>query len=465
MEFFKRIKEEKLKAEVVAFGSTRRANLKADEDPNLNALLEAETKYVCIFGKSWDLHVKVALKTSLEENLKMIRDSIEFLIDNGKKVIFDAEHFFDGFKDNPTYAMKTLEVAQDSGAECIVLCDTNGGMLPHEVKEIVESVAGKIDTKLGIHAHNDSDCAVANSIVAVLSGVRHVQGTINGYGERCGNANLCSIIPNLKLKLGIDCISDENLKKLTEVSRYVSEIANLAHNHSMPYVGDYAFSHKGGVHISAVLKNPRTYEHIDPSLVGNKRRIVVSELSGRSTIIAKAKELGLDFKEEKAREIVKMIKELENQGYMFEGAEASFELLMKKALGKLKKFFEVEGFRVIVDYRNGKIYSEATVKVRVSDAQEHTASEGNGPVNALDNALRKALEKFYPKLKEMKLSDYKVRVLNEDKGTAAKVRVLIESSDGTANWGTVGVSENIIEASFIALIDSIVYKLMKDEEK
>ncbi len=465
MEFFKRIKEEKLKANIVAFGSTRKAKLKAYEDPNLNALLEADTEYVCIFGKSWDLHVKVALKTSLEENLRMIRDSIEFLIDHGKRVIFDAEHFFDGFKENPEYAMKTLESAEQAGAECIVLCDTNGGALPLEVKDIVEKVREKIETKLGIHAHNDSDCAVANSIVAVLSGVRHVQGTINGYGERCGNANLCSVIPNLKLKLGVNCIDDEKLKKLTEVSRYVSEIANLAHSHSMPYVGDYAFSHKGGVHISAVLKNPRTYEHIDPSLVGNKRKIVVSELSGRSTIIAKAKELGLDFKEEKAVEIVKLIKELENQGYMFEGAEASFELLMKKALRKLKEFFDVEGFRVIVDYRNGKIYSEATVKVKVNDTYEHTASEGNGPVNALDNALRKALEKFYPKLKEMKLSDYKVRVLNEEKGTAAKVRVLIESSDGKDTWGTVGVSENIIEASFIALIDSIVYKLMKDEEK
>ncbi len=465
MEFFKRIKEEKLKAKIVAFGSTRRVKFKAEEDPSLNALIEAGTEYVCIFGKSWDLHVKVALKTSLEENIRMIKDSIEFLIDHGKKVIFDAEHFFDGFKDNPEYALKTLEAAQDSGAECIVLCDTNGGALPLEVKKIVEEVAGRIETKLGIHAHNDSDCAVANTIVAVQSGVRHVQGTINGYGERCGNANLCSVIPNLKLKLGIDCIDNENLKKLTEVSRYVSEIANLAHSHSMPYVGDYAFSHKGGVHISAVLRNPRTYEHIDPSLVGNKRRIVVSELSGRSTIIAKARELGLDFKEEKAREIVKMIKELENQGYMFEGAEASFELLMKKALGELEEFFEIEGFRVIVDYRNGKIHSEATVKVKVNDAYEHTASEGNGPVNALDNALRKALEKFYPKLREMKLSDYKVRVLNEDRGTAAKVRVLIESSDSTARWGTVGVSENIIEASFIALIDSIIYKLMKDQKR
>jgi 2-isopropylmalate synthase len=467
IEFFKRAKKLKLKhAKLVAFGSTRKAKEKAESDRNLKALLDSGTQTVCIFGKSWDLHVKDALKVTREENLRMIEDSIEYLKSKDREVIYDAEHFFDAYESNPEYTMETLKVAQAAGADCLVLCDTNGGTLPGGMHRIVETVKKQMKTPLGIHTHNDADVAVANSIIAVGRGAVHVQGTINGWGERCGNANLCSVIPNLKLKLGIDCVTDEQLKKLTEISRFVNEITNISPRHNMAYVGRSAFAHKGGIHVDAVLKKPRTYEHTNPELVGNVRRILVSELAGKSTVLRKAEEYGMDLKKDtpETRKILEMLKNMESGGYQFEGAEASFELLVKKALDVYKSFFTLEGFRVTVDARDDELIAEATVKVRVGKRHEHTAAEGDGPVNALDNALRKALEKFYPVLREVRLTDYKVRVLDEKRGTGAKVRVLIQSSDNKTSWGTVGVSENIIEASLIALADSIDYKLLKESE-
>jgi 2-isopropylmalate synthase len=467
VEFFKKAKKLKLKhAELVSFGSTRKAKVTAAKDRNLKALLESGTKTICIFGKSWDLHVKEALKVTPKENLKMIEDSVEYLKSKNRKVIYDAEHFFDAYESNPEYAMETIEVAEDAGADCIVLCDTNGGTLPGGVHVIVEKVAKETKAPLGIHAHNDSDVAVANSTIAVRRGATHVQGTINGLGERCGNANLCSVIPNLKIKMGIDCVSDEQLKRLTEISRFVNEIANITPHYNRPYVGRSAFAHKGGIHVDAVLKSSRTYEHTDPELVGNLRRILVSELAGKSTVLQKAEEFGLKLKKSTSatRKILESLKRKESEGYQFEGAEASFELLVKKNLDIYKSFFNLEGFRVTVDARDDELIAEATVKVKVGKKYEHTAAEGEGPVNALDNALRKALEKFYPVLRNVRLTDYKVRVLDEKSGTGAKVRVLIQSSDGKNTWGTVGVSENIIEASLIALADSIDYKLLKESE-
>ncbi len=467
IEFFKRAKKLKLKnAKLVSFGSTRKANKKAEKDRNLRALLEADTDTICIFGKSWDLHVKDALKVTSKENLSMIEDSIEYLKSKDRTVIYDAEHFFDAYESNTDYTMETLEVAQAAGADYIVLCDTNGGTLPPRMHVIVEDVKSQMKAPLGIHAHNDADVAVANSIIAVRRGAVQVHGTINGIGERCGNANLCSVIPNIKLKLGIDCVKDEQLKKLTEISRFVSEIANVSPQHNMAYVGSSAFAHKGGIHVDAVLKKPETYEHTNPELVGNARRILVSELSGKSTVLIKAEEYGLDLKKHtpETQKILETLKDMESEGYQFEGAEASFELLVKKALGSYKSFFTLEGFRVTVDARDDELIAEATVKVKAGKKHEHTAAEGNGPVNALDNALRKALEKFYPVLREVRLMDYKVRVLDEKSGTGSRVRVLIQSSDNRTSWGTVGVSENIIEASLIALADSIDYKLLKESE-
>ena len=463
--FFKKAKDLNLKARIVPFGSTRKVDIQPEEDENLKALLDAHTETVCIFGKSWDLHVKDALKTTLEKNLEMIHESVSFLKGMDKEVIYDAEHFFDAYKDNPRYAVKTLEAAAEGGADIIVLCDTNGGTMPSEVEKVFKAVKSTVKTPLGIHAHNDSDTAVANTLAAVILGASHVQGTINGYGERCGNANLCSIIPNLKLKLGIECVTDEQLEKLTEISRYISEIANLSPPPNLPYVGSSAFAHKGGVHIDAVRKNPRTYEHVEPEIVGNTQRTLVSELSGRSNVVSKARELGFRIEKEtrETSSILEMLKEKENAGYQYEGAEASFELLIRKALNHPRKFFDLEGFRVIAErQKDGRMLSEATVRVKVKGEEFFMAAEGNGPVNALDTALRKALYNVYPSLKEMRLKDYKVRVLDEKRGTAAKVRVLIESGDKRGSWGTVGVSENIIEASFEALVDSIEYKLLKD---
>lgn len=469
-QFFKEMENHPLKnAQLVAFGSTRRAKNSVEDDLNIKALIETKTEVITIFGKSWDLHVKDALRITLEKNLELISDSIRYLKTKVSEVMYDAEHFFDGFKNNPDYALKTIEVAQDAGADWIVLCDTNGGIDPLELWKIMDEVKKRIDTPLGIHVHNDSEMAVANSIIAVARGAELVQGTINGYGERCGNANLCSLIPNIKLKLGLDCISDNNMAKLREVSRFVNEIANLPHWKHQPYVGESAFAHKGGIHVSAVQRNPETYEHIKPELVGNHQRILVSDLAGRSNILYKAAEFNIDLKseDEVVHTILENLKDLEKQGFQFEGAEASFELLMKRAVGKYKKFFELKGTRVIVEKRKEaeSPISEATIKVKVGEEIEHTAAEGNGPVNALDNALRKALEKFYPSLKSIELLDYKVRVLSTGEGTEANVRVLIESGDGENRWGTVGVSPNIIEASWQALVDSIEYKLLKEEEK
>jgi 2-isopropylmalate synthase len=463
--FFEKVKAFNLQARIVPFGSTRRAGVAPEMDKNLKTILDAGTETVCIFGKSWDLHVKDALKTTLEENLKMISESVRFLKNEGKEVIYDAEHFFDAYKDNRDYALKTLKAAEEGGASVIVLCDTNGGAMPFEIEKVVKDLEGVIKTPLGIHAHNDSDTAVANTLAAIRLGLAHVQGTINGYGERCGNANLCSIIPNLKLKLGIDCVTDEQLKKLTEVSRYITEIANLSPSPNLPYVGSSAFAHKGGVHVDAVQKNPKTYEHVEPEIVGNAQRVLVSELSGRANVVSKAREFGFHLEKEtlQTAKILERLKEKENEGYQYEGAEASFELLIRETLNHNRKFFDLEGFRVIVErLKDGRMLAEATVRLKVGSDEFFMAAEGDGPVNALDTALRKALYKFYPSIKEMHLKDYKVRVLDEKRGTAAKVRVLVESGDASGSWGTVGVSENIIEASFEALVDSIVYKLLKD---
>ncbi|MBI5789349.1 MAG: citramalate synthase [Candidatus Schekmanbacteria bacterium] len=468
LEFFRQVKNVRFKhARPAAFGSTRQHKNSAANDPNLNALLEAGTPVVTIFGKSWDLHVTDVLNIPLSANLDLIADSIAFLKAHVDEVMYDAEHFFDAYKANPEYALQSIKAAAEAGADWLVLCDTNGGTLPHEVAEIVGIVRQTVNTLLGIHTHNDADTAVASSIMAVMAGVQQIQGTINGLGERCGNANLCSIIPNLKLKLGLDCISDEQLKGLTDASWFISEVANLRHQNNQPYVGESAFAHKAGIHVGAVQKNRRSYEHISPELVGNSQRILISELSGRGNIVSKAMEYQLDLNKDtpEVKRLLKLLKDLEHEGYQFEAAEASFELMLRNALGLAEPFFELEGFRVIVERRavDERPISEATIKVKINGVREHTAAEGNGPVSALDKALRLALEKHYPAMRNLELVDYKVRILNEKAGTAAKTRVLIETSDGVKSWGTVGVSANIIEASWQALVDSINYKLLKDK--
>lgn len=459
-EFFKtrlRLKNSTL----VAFGSTGRPGGRAVKDKMLQALARAATPAVTIFGKSWNLHVQT-LRISLEENLSLIFDSLHFLKQRVGQVFFDAEHFFDGYRTNPAYALKVLQTASEGGADLLVLCDTNGGSLPFQVGEICRRIRKSFTTPLGIHVHNDGELAVANSLAAVREGVIQVHGTINGIGERCGNANLVSIIPNLKLKMGIDCIRDPQLKKLREVSRYVDELTNRIPSSQQAYVGDSAFAHKGGVHISAMLKDQRTYEHLEPARVGNRRRILLSDQSGRSTILYKARELGLKPHRRATQKLLQDLKELENKGFQFEGAEASFEILMKKSLQKYRPFFRLVGFRVIDEKRLGEPpHAEATIRIEVDGELEQTAASGVGPVNALDNALRKALERFYPQLKEVRLVDYKVRVLSSGGATAAPVRVLIVSQDKNGPWGTVGVSNNIIEASWMALVDSLEYKLMK----
>lgn len=466
IEFFKEIKKFKLKnSRIAAFGSTRRPNTKVSKDPFLQALLKADTSVVTIFGKSWGLHVRQVLRTTPAENLRMIAESVEYFKHRKKGIFYDAEHFFDGYREDSDYALKTLRAAENGGCDAIILCDTNGGTITSEIRRIVMEVAKEIRIPLGIHAHNDINMAVANSVAAVQAGCIQVQGTINGYGERCGNADFCSVIPTLRLKLGINCLPLNRLKKITEVSRFVSEVINAVPQANQPYVGHSAFAHKGGIHVDAVSKTSRAYEHIEPEQVGNLRRILVSELAGKSNIIVKAKQINLDLKKDPvlARSILNRLKKLEHEGYEFEAAEGSFELLMKKILKRYKRFFTLEGFRVIIEKRDDQIISEATIKLRVKNRDEHTASLGNGPVNALDNALRKALKEFYPTLAQMHLSDYKVRVLDSKAGTAAKVRVLIESRDAKNSWWTVGVSENIIEASWQALVDSIEYKLLKDK--
>ncbi|MFQ5671793.1 MAG: citramalate synthase [Nitrospinales bacterium] len=464
IEFFGKVKHAGFRhAKMVAFGSTRRVGKKAEDDPNLADLLRSETETVTIFGKSWDLHVLEALNTSLEENLNMVGETIAFLKKHGREVIFDAEHFFDGYKNNPDYAMQVIGAAASAGADWIVPCDTNGGSLPSEIYSIFKTARQSVDTKLGIHTHNDSELGVANAIAALEAGAQQVQGTINGLGERCGNANLVSLIANIKLKLKLDCVSDEQMKRLKEISAFVDELANRAHWNHQPFVGKSAFAHKGGIHVSGVRKNRATYEHIDPEFVGNHTRILISDLSGKSSIQYKAREYGVDLdgQDKKIKKILADLKQAENLGFQYEGAEGSFELLMRDALGKKELFFDFIGFRVIVEKRreDETPISEATVKIKVNGVQEVMAAEGSGPVNALDQAIRKALIKFYPELKEMSLLDYKVRILEGKKGTEAKTRVLIESGDHQAKWETVGVSENIIEASWQALVDSIQYKL------
>jgi len=471
MEFFKKISRHRFSsAKLCAFSMTRRSNTRAGADPNIMALVKSGAEIITIVGKTWDLHVSEVLKIPLDENLRMIKDTVEFLASKGLTVFYDAEHFFDAYKANKKYSLKCLETALISGARSICLCDTNGGALTSEVSKIVREIkpAIKDGASLGIHCHNDCGLAVANSIAAVEAGCDMVQGTINGYGERCGNADLIPIIAILKLKMGIDCISLENLKKLSHLSHFISEISNMRAKSEQPFVGDSAFAHKGGMHINAVMKEPRTYEHIDPALTGNHRRILVSELGGKTGILLRAKALELDLSKEdpQTKKILKLVQDLEHKGYHFEAAEASFELLMKKAMKKFGKFFELEGFRVVIEKQsNKKITSEAIIKLKVKGVKEHTAAEGDGPVNALDNALRKALKDFYPALSKMHLSDFKVRVLEEQAGTAAKVRVLVQSQDDSDTWNTIGVSENIIEASWQALVDSVEYKLMKDSTR
>lgn len=467
IEYFRKVRQYDLKhSKISAFSSTRRAGIRVQDDLNIQALLAAETEVVTVFGKSWDFHVTEAIGTTLEENLAMISDTVAFLREKGREVIYDAEHFFDGYRCNPEYAMATIKAAEEAGAHLIVLCDTNGGVMPFTLQDVIGHVQSEIKGPLGIHAHDDSGMAVANSVIAARMGVSQIQGTINGYGERCGNANLCTIIPNLQLKMGRLAVEPDQLEELTCLSRFVAELANLSPQDQQPYVGANAFAHKGGVHVDAVLKHAHTYEHVQPELVGNKRRVLVSELSGKSNVLYKAKESDLDLSKENPQTlaVLEKLKELEYKGYQFEGAEASFELLIWKAFKVHQRLFDLVGVRTIVEKRgeNGDIISEATVKVRIDDQEYLTAGEGNGPVHALDQALRKALEKVYPEISHFQLVDYKVRVLDGKDGTGAGVRVLIETRDNRKkkSWGTVGVSPNIIEASWQALVDSVEYGLM-----
>lgn len=465
LEFFERIKDVKLKyTKIAAFGSTRRRNVTAENDSNVQALLGADTQVVAIFGKSWDFHVTDIINAGLEENLEMIRDTVAYLKKQGKEVVFDAEHFFDGYKNNPAYAVETLKAACMGGADCLCLCDTNGGAFPQEVYEITKKVVDTFDVKIGVHCHNDCGMAVANSVMAVQAGATHIQGVIIGFGERCGNTNLSTVIPNLQCKLGYSCIPQENMVKLTHTAREIGEISNLKLSIREPYVGKCAFAHKGGMHIDGVSKNSKSFEHIDPTVVGNERRFLTSEVAGRTTILSMLKKIdpSIEKNSPETTRVIDRLKELEYEGYQFEGAEGAFELLVRKSLGKYKPFFELENFKIIGEHAE---IASALIKIKVDGREEITAAEGYGPVNALDKALRKALEVFYPSLSQVHLTDYKVRVLDSGSATASKVRVLIESSDGQDSWTTVGVSKDIIEASWIALVDSIEYKLIKEVEK
>lgn len=475
LRFFKEIQNYELKhARVACFGSTHNPKQTPDKDPNLKSVIQSCAPVATIFGKTWDIHVAEALRTTLERNLEIIADSLAFLRPHVQELFFDAEHFFDGFKTLPDYALQCLRKAWEAGADMLVLCDTNGGCLPHEVGEIFAAVREALPgANLGIHTHNDSETAVASSLAAVRSGAVQVQGTINGYGERCGNANLCSLIPNLELKMGVACLPQGHLSLLTSTARFVSEIANLKPFLRQPFVGNSAFAHKGGIHVSAVTRNPRTYEHIEPELVGNKQRILLSDLSGRSNILFKAKQFGFHLEKDDpfVLELLAEIKRRESMGYEYAAAEASFELLLNQTLGRMRRYFSLVSFRVIDARHEDQLqpWAEATVMLKVGGVVEHTASIGHGPVNALDNSLRKALERFYPNLKEMRLLDFKVRVLsalqNGKTGTASNVRVLIESGDALSRWVTVGVSHNIIEASWQALEDSMNFKLFKDDQR
>ena len=463
-EFFRRVSALGLKnARVAAFGSTRRADKKAAQDKGLRALLKAETAAVTIVAKSWDLHVRKVLRTTLEENLRMVEDSVRFLKKHGREVILDAEHFFDGCRDNRQYALKTIQVAAESGADCVVLCDTNGSSLARHIGEMTRLACERVRVPLGIHCHNDCGLAVANTVAAVESGAVQVQGTLNGFGERCGNTDLCVVIPILELKMPYRVLGRANLKKLTEASRFAYEVANLTLSAHQPFVGSSAFAHKGGLHVDAMRKDERTYEHIAPRLVGNERRFLVSELSGHAAILLKTERYHIRHDREVMSRILERVVQLENEGYQFEAADGSFALLAKKEAGTYRRLFEPEGYHVSsIKQSDGRLVTDATVKLAVNGRREHTASEGDGPVNALDGALRKALEPHFPNLRSMHLIDYKVRVINPKAATAARVCVVIRSADRTHVWGTVGVSENVIEASWQAMIDSIEYKLLMD---
>ncbi len=467
-DYFKRVRKLKLShAKICAFGSTARYPDKVKEDPNIQGLLHSETPVISIFGKTWRFHSKMSLGLTDEENEQLIHESVRILREHGRRVVFDAEHFFDGYKDDANFALRMIRAAEAAGSDVIVLCDTNGGSLPHEVTRIVADVKKNLKTPVGIHAHNDGGVATANSLTAIDQGAVHVQGTINGVGERCGNANLCNVIPNLKLKMGHTFQADIQIDKITSLSHFVYELMNMVPDNRAPFVGTAAFTHKGGIHVSSILKDRRMYEHIDPKLVGNQQHVIVSDLSGQSNIRYKAKQLGIELPDDKefSKNFVQFIKSLEFEGFQFDGAEASFELLLLTELKEYEPYFKVTYAKtnVLFDEKAQK-YAEAVLKVKVGDEIEHTAADGNGPVNALDKALRKALKRFFPEIKEAHLVDYKVRVLGENDGTAARVRVLVESSDGEHTWSTVGVSEDIIEASLQALSDSLNYKIYKNEQ-
>ncbi len=470
MEFFKRLKDVELKtSKLVAFGSTRKPNIEVEDDKNLKNLLSSGTDIIVVFGKSWDFQVTDIIKTSLDENIQMIKDTIKYLCKNEKEVFFDAEHFYDGYKENKDYAMATVKAAEEAGAKLVVLCDTNGGTLPQEIYEITKAVKNEISIEIGIHCHDDMGMAVASSIMAVEAGAKQVQGTLIGIGERCGNANLSAIIPVLKLKLGYEVLNNIELVNLTKSARYIAEICNITLMDQSPFVGSSSFAHKGGMHIDAVTKAPRSYEHIDPEVVGNNRRFLVSEVSGKSTILQEIKKVFPNISKEdtSVQKITDRLKELEYDGYQFEGAEGTVELVIRKIIGKYKPFFKLNHFKIIGEqpYGSEDFSSTAVINITVDGQTEMTAAEGEGPVNALDKAIRKALEVFYPELKKARLVDYKVRVLDSESATEAKVRVLIESTDGIENWSTVGVSRDVIQASWIALVDSIEYKLIKDLER
>ena len=469
VEFFRRIRSVALKqAKVAAFGSTRRAGLACEADAQVALLLEASTPVVTIVGKSWDLHVHHVLETTLDENLCMIRDTIAYLKANGREVFYDAEHFFDGYKANREYALACVATAQEAGADAVVLCETNGGSMPWEVDEIVRATRAYLArepgaAEIGIHTHDDAGVAVANALAAVRAGATQVQGTLNGIGERVGNCNLCTLVPDLQLKLGVRCLEDDQLARLTELSRFASETANLAPNPRQPYVGSSAFAHKGGIHVAAVMKVEHSYQHVDPALVGNERRVLVSELSGRGNLIYKAQEYGVDASKEEAQQVLAQVKELENRGFYFEGAEASVALMLHRLKPGYRPPFELVDFMVVVEHRQGRgTFAEASVKVKVGDEIMHTAAEGNGPVNALDKALRKALIPHYPRLASVYLADYKVRILDGEAATGATTRVIIDTHNGHRAWSTVGSSPNIIESSWQALADSMEYALVGD---
>ncbi len=469
MDFFKKIKEHEIKrSKLAAFGSTRRPNVDTKDDQNIKSLLEADTDVVVIFGKAWDFHVTNILKTELLENLNMVKDTIIFLKENNKEVIFDAEHFFDGYKANKEYALSVLKAANEAHADCIVLCDTNGGCFPFEIYEISKEVVSLFKDKVGIHCHNDTGMAVANSIMATKAGIQHIQGTLIGFGERCGNANLSTIIANLQLKLDYNVLKEEDMLNLTEISRLIAEISNITLSEDMPYVGNSSFAHKAGMHIDGVRKSSNSFEHVDPCKIGNTRRFLVSEVSGKSSILKEIQKVfpNITKDNKEVQKVLDRLKQLEYEGYQFEGADGTVKLVIRKIIGKYKPFFKLKHFKIIEDQPivEGKFSSTALINISVDEKTEITASEGEGPVDALDKALRKALEVFYPELKKLRLIDYKVRVLDTENAAEAKVRVLIESTDGKEYWTTVGVSRDIIEASWIALVDSIEYKLIADIE-